>query len=113
MDSKIICEPPCGSMRRALRIIWRSSEMLEFVPHFIAIDARILIRNCAKQLSQLGYIPLAIAEFVDHAPVRFCLGDLKCFVKRGIGQSDSQAFIQDQDRLPRVFDQGASANVRV
>src|ERR1700722_3087589 len=23
-DSKIICGPPCGSMRRALRIIWRT-----------------------------------------------------------------------------------------
>ena len=43
------------------------SEMLEFVPHFKTVDARVVRRDLVKQFAQLRDIPLPVPEFVDGA----------------------------------------------
>jgi len=53
------------------------AEMLEFVADFVAVDARVVRRDLAKEFAKLGDIPLAVAESVDDAAICFFGGDVK------------------------------------
>src|SRR2546425_5657780 len=76
-----------------------ASDPFKVVRDLEVIEETVPGQNVFQQLAQLGYVPLAVAEFINQAPICLAGWDLEGLVKGSVRGVNPQLRRQDQERI--------------
>jgi hypothetical protein len=76
-----------------------ASDSSEVVLDFVSLHDRMLRQDFLKQNSELGNIPLTIAQRIDGTALHILPTELECLIERAADRNDTEIFIQHQQRL--------------
>src|SRR6185436_11787192 len=102
-----------NALRRAIGVIkpagvqehGAGANALQMVSHFEIVERGISWEDLLEQLAQRRNVPLAIAEFVDEAALRFGGSGAEGLVKGGVGRVNTQIGVEDKDWIPGGADE--------
>ena len=76
-----------------------ATQRREGVFDLVVFNRMAVAQDLGYQRPQLGDVPLAVAQVVDEAALRFFFGDMEVPEESGVGRADPQALVEDHERL--------------